>query len=61
MSLTSYRAAPPRVKTIRKREARAPPAVAYLAIAIRIEKAAAVGGRWAVMGKSSTTHGLISW
>src|SRR5262249_31392259 len=41
MSLTSYRAAPPRVKTIRKREARAPPAAAYLAIAIPIEKAAA--------------------
>jgi hypothetical protein len=39
MSLTSYRAAPPRVKTIEKREARERPAAAYVAIMTAIEKA----------------------
>src|SRR5436309_15571629 len=41
MSLTSYRAAPPRVKIIRKREARAPPAAGYVATASPVEKGAA--------------------
>src|SRR5438876_10830768 len=41
MSLTSYRAAPPRVKIIRKREARAPPAAGYVATASPGEKGAA--------------------
>src|SRR5215469_17300348 len=40
MSLTSYRAAPPRVKTIRKREARDHPAAAYVAIVTGLEKPA---------------------
>jgi CHAD domain-containing protein len=38
MSLTSYRAAPPRAKTIGKREARDRPAAAYVAIVARLEK-----------------------
>src|SRR2546429_7907440 len=42
MSLTSYRAAPPRVKTIRKREARDYPAAAYVAIAVWLEKPARI-------------------
>ena len=41
MSLTSYRAAPPRVKPA-KREARERPATAYVAIMTPIEKAAGV-------------------
>src|SRR6266446_5807660 len=42
MSLTSYRAAPPRVKTIRKREARDHPAAGYVAIAVWLEKPARI-------------------
>src|SRR5262249_37829858 len=40
MSLTSYRAAPPRVKTIGKRKARDHPAAAYVAIVTGLEKPA---------------------
>src|SRR5262252_2491538 len=42
MSLTSYRAAPPRVKTIGKREARDHPAAAYVAIVTGLEKPARI-------------------
>jgi hypothetical protein len=42
MSLTSYRAAPPRVKTIGKREARDHPAARYVAIVTGLEKPARI-------------------
>ena len=61
MSLTSYRAAPPRAKTRESRKRGTALATIHVAIATLLGKAAAMGGRRGAMGKSSTTHGLISW